>query len=1046
MQRVVPVLKIMILFLAAIVIASTAAAAQDDAEKLWELGEQAYNAGKYRDALSYYERSLSRCGGNLECRASDLNGIGAVHEALDDDRTAVKFYEEALAAARKINNRDLIATNLFNVGMVTSRTFHQYEKALGLFEESLAIFRELNSKESLAVVLYNAGKTAQVLGRYEKALSYFERSLAMNRELKNQAGVAGNLNLIGSVYLSMGQLDKPLPYYQEALKINHQLNDPKEIAISLRNIGNAYCDLIEHDKALPFYEEALELQRKQGLKDEMAVTQNNIGTLYKDLNQYARALSSYEASLKVNRELGRTPDVATNLSNMGDAYAAMGRSDDALSAYQGSLDLERQLNRPAKMAILLNNIGMEQFRLGRYDQALRHLNEALEIDRKLDNPHALAARLNNIGAVRLRQKRYKEAEALFVERKGLQARITKTKLIHAGLIETYLATKRYDEALALLKERPPVWRDNRVRHMEYAVHYGQALRGKGLLKESSHELLKAVLISEEMRRQSGEKERFFAGGGYVGRLTPHRALVSVLSERALRGEAMEGEFKPYGRDLASAAFHFSELTKARALLEAMAAAAKRYDEPEVSSALRSREGALLKQLAEAEDGWDAAFKKGEAALAELVKKQERLSGELDALVSEMRTSYPRYAALKYPRPLPAGGLPLRANEVLIEFSLDYDQGHVFVVGKDGSVRIRRINSTREVVEEKTRSLVEPLSGGRPADFSRRSARELYELLLAGALSEVQDSVTVVIVPDGMLGLLPFEALVVKEGKDDKDSVYLGDKRTLTYAQSATALGMTRLVKPSGAGKPLFALGNPVYDRGDPRYQAFLAGNVRPPAATAGGTYAFRGVTVLPKGDREWEEVFYPPLPETEDEVRAIARLFGVNAEAPDVLLNLSASESGLRKVLLKDYRYLHFATHADLPGKVRGIREPFLILGQVENRGGDDGFLTLSEVLELKLDADLVVLSACSTGRGRMMEGEGVANFSRAFQHAGTRSVMVSLWEVASEPAVEFMKAFYGHLKEGRSKAESLRLARNAMKAKYPNPFYWAVFILHGDG
>jgi tetratricopeptide (TPR) repeat protein len=119
--------KILALCLVAAAMAGFAGAAQDDAEKLWELGEKAYNAGGYREALSYYERSLSLCGENLECMASDLNGIGAVYEALDDDKKALPYYEQALAAARKIDNRDLIATNLYNVGAVTSRTFHQYE-------------------------------------------------------------------------------------------------------------------------------------------------------------------------------------------------------------------------------------------------------------------------------------------------------------------------------------------------------------------------------------------------------------------------------------------------------------------------------------------------------------------------------------------------------------------------------------------------------------------------------------------------------------------------------------------------------------------------------------------------------------------------------------------------------------------------------------------------------------------------------------------------------------------------------------------------------
>ena len=190
---------------------------------------------------------------------------------------------------------------------------------------------------------------------------------------------------------------------------------------------------------------------------------------------------------------------------------------------------------------------------------------------------------------------------------------------------------------------------------------------------------------------------------------------------------------------------------------------------------------------------------------------------------------------------------------------------------------------------------------------------------------------------------------------------------------------------------------------------------------------------------------YPPLPETEDEVLAIARLFAVEPQPPDVLLDLKANETSLRQSPLQDYRYLHFATHADLPGKVQGIREPFLLLGQVGNEGRDNGFLTLSKVLGLKLRAEMVVLSACLTGQGKVMEGEGVVNFSRAFQHAGAQSVVVSLWEVASLEAVEFMTRFYGHLKEGKPRGEALQLARRAIKAKYPQPFFWAVFILHGE-
>ena len=465
----------------------------------------------------------------------------------------------------------------------------------------------------------------------------------------------------------------------------------------------------------------------------MTITLTNIGAFYKDINQYDKALSYYEQSLKISRELDNSAMIATNLNNIGNVYASLGKSDTALSYYQQTLDMEKRLNRPHKTAITLNNIGMEYFRLGQYEQALNYLREALKIEKKLNNPHNIAARLNNIGAVYLRQKKYREAEEVFVERKSLQSKITKTRLIHAGLVEVYLATKRYDEALALLKELPPNWRDNRNRRMEYYTQYGLALKGKGLLKESAQELLKAVSIVEEIRRSVGERSEFFAGGGYISRLTPHRELMAVLSEMALRGERPDDSFKSYGKDPASSAFYFSELTKARALLETMAGSARKYDEPEIPSNIRNKEFSIIKELLSIEDGWDAAYSKGEAVFKGLSQRKEELNRELNSLISSIRKDFPAYAAVNYPKPMPAEDMPLKANEVLIELGISNDAVVVFVVRKGGVNKIHKINISKEELTEKVKKFIEPLSSGRHSEFSTKLAKELYDILLSETL-------------------------------------------------------------------------------------------------------------------------------------------------------------------------------------------------------------------------------------------------------------------------------------------------------------------------
>ena len=194
-----------------------------------------------------------------------------------------------------------------------------------------------------------------------------------------------------------------------------------------------------------------------------------------------------------------------------------------------------------------------------------------------------------------------------------------------------------------------------------------------------------------------------------------------------------------------------------------------------------------------------------------------------------------------------GELSLKENEVLIEFALTGDEGYVFVIRKGGVNRIHRINIHREALEEKVKSFMEPLNTGKPSEFSIKASKELYEILLSQAMKDVKDTERLIIVPDGILGFLPFEALITKEGRDYKDSLYVGDKWTITYSQSATALALTRLLKPSEA-KSLFLLWAILYMTNQaPGYIAYKKGDSQQIAAKDVKQYAYRGLTVLPKG-------------------------------------------------------------------------------------------------------------------------------------------------------------------------------------------------------
>ena len=496
------------------------------------------------------------------------------------------------------------------------------------------------------------------------------------------------------------------------------------------------------------------------------------------------------------------------------------------------------------------------------------------------------------------------------------------------------------------------------------------------------------------------------------------------------------------------------MVKARTLLEKISASYSKLIQPHISKDFQKREESLINQFSIINNQWEDMYKKGKASFEDWVKRKGIIKIELDSLISQIRKQYPRYAALKYPAPIRAKELPLRKNEILLEYCITNNSTYIYVVKKGGVKKIIKIPMGKEKLESLVYWFILPLHNKYSKEgFSHSQGKMLYQQLLEEALKGMSQKKNIIIVPDGILGLLPFEVLVINAGKSYRDSLYVGDKYNLTYSQSATVLALNRMLGTSKANKPLFALGNPVFAKGDPRYIAFKKGNkISGIISQKTNQYSFRGFATR-KGwgrtgedDKEGRELEFSPLPETETEVKSIANLFRTKPEPPDILLNVFANETHLRKSKLTNYRHIHFATHADLPGKVQGINEPFILLGQVENKGKDDGFLTMSEVLGLKLNADMVVLSACLTGRGKMIEGEGVFNFARAFHHAGAKSVMVSLWEVASKEAVEYMGIFYKCIKSGKTRVESLRLARKKIKSMYPNPYYWAVFILYGEG
>ncbi len=957
---------------------------REEAMRFLKLGWQAYKQGNYLQAIEYYKKSepLFRKLGDLKGEALSLFGIGSAYRSLGQYIKALKYYKEELKIRRKLNRPQTIATTLFRIGSIY-RSLGKYRQALRYYREALKIDRELNMSQYIADDFNSIGVVYHSLGRYSEALRYLKEALKIRRELNIPQSVATTLNNIGAVYSSLGQYSKALRYHQEALKIRRELNIPQGIATALLNIGFVYFSLGQYSEALKYYKEALKIFRELNIPRNIATTLNGIGEVYYFLGQYSEALRYYKEALKIRRELNIPQDIAQSLNNIGLVYASLGQYSKALKYYREALKIDRELNISQYIAAILENIGAVYLSLGLYDKAEENLRESDLIWEKI--------------GIRWVYKPY--------------------------FVELYLAKGQPSKAFKELRKRKPSILNSPLFKIRYYTQLGLALNGLGKFNKASYSLLKAVALTEELRSKVKEKRTgFFIGGFYGGFIKPYRALITALGERVLSGERKDPAFSSYGKDLSSALYYFAESCKARTLLEGMAEAWRQKRTASLPPKLREKEQSLLSQLSAIEKQWEKAYREGkEEVLKELASRREKLQEELSRFISLLRRQYPLYASLYYPKPVKAEELLLREDEVVIEYAFGTSQLYAAVLEKGGVKKVLKLSSNRKALEEKIKSYLQEIQQ-RVSSQSRilSLGHELYSELLSPAIEGIPYQKHVIIIPDGILGVVPFEALVVEDRESFKGSVYAGDLWKISYYQSAAILHINRSLGKVGSSKPLFALGNPSLGR-----EVVLEATRRP------------------WGDAQGK-VVYAPLPETEQEVRAIARIMGVEAKPPDVLLRDEAREEAVKEASLRRYRILHFATHADLPGKVQGIMEPFIILSQV-NKSKEDGFLTLSEVLSLKLDAELVVLSACVTGRGKVMEGEGVVNFARAFHHAGARSVVVSLWEVASLPAVEFMEEFYRRIKQGESKLEALRKARSAIRAKHPHPFYWAVFILHGE-
>ena len=978
-------------------------------------GEEARERNEYPRAIEELEkaRALFEKDGNWEGYVHARNLIGAVATRRGDYKTALEELNAALATAKEklgAGHRE-VATSYQEIGKVYLYT-GQSAQALDFLGKALALRRAAGSEpEEVAEILLRMAFARTDQGEDDQALALLDEAEVLQRKTRGrvQPRLADILIGKGSARWGQGRFDPAIAAYEQAIAMLEAEGTAyrSNLAAAYLNLANAYWSKSDYDEALIFYGKALPLQVAA-----LGAAHPDVGTAYMNLailhlmkRDHAACIASAEKALEILvPALGeRNAQVVQTYNVLGSAYTRRGDPDRGLAILEKArlLQLSLASQGDRNSAVIYSSLADAYRATGDMTRALSRYRQALAIDVSIfgERHPDVAEDYTNLGDAYL--EKGDEAEALRVFAKAIAANdpqpVGKDPDLQApsetAFSEEFLLKARKGSARA--RARLGARRKDRRYLEQAAVAYEQAAR-----------------LIDRMRagyRAEGSKLSLVASATE----TYDEAIRTELDLYRLTGEEGHRE----------GAFRYAEKSKAGVLRDALnEAKARSY--AGIPTALLDQERKLRMDLAAADRVLTEAQLDGKEEESRLQAPRDNLFAlkrAYDELQQRFEKEYPAYYDLKYGfetvSPAEVGERALDGRNVLVEYFLGRERIFIFTItGQDLEVAsIAREASLETEVEQLRRAISE-------RDFASyaQAAHHLYQLVLAPVASRLEGR-DFVVVPDGPLSVIPFEILlkrVVGPGEGSvRDLPYVLRDHAVSYAYSATLLLQGLRQRKERPPDELVAFA-PVFAEG------------AAPSADA------------PRA-----------LPASRQEAEDVRGLFakrqgffgGWLSGRSRVYLGQDATEQRLKTVGLERYRYVHLATHGIVDQEHPGLSRLLLM---PEAGSSEDGVLHLGEIYNLRLNADLVVLSACDTGRGRMARGEGIIGLTRGFLYAGAQSLLVSLWPVSDAASSGLVVDFYAELLGGRPKARALREAKlrtMARNPEYAKPYYWSSLVLVGD-
>ena len=1082
-RRFIVLLFLALMLQAGLALPSARAQAADPLELLRRITELS-KAGRYIDAIplgrqlvAEIERMLGNdhpmAGTALLTLADLLRLQGQLEEAEPMLRRVLVIREKAFGTAHPDVAQVLASLSYIAIDRA------QYAEAEQLLKRALEIReRELGSSHadtlmtlvSIARVRHRQARYGEAEVLFQQALEGFRRSLGAEH-----VRVSVALNNLAVVYKEQGKLAAAEAQLRESLRIQEAVFGADSVAAAAvaNNLGEVHVRQGRYAEAELLYRRSLRIT-EQALGAEHPDVANQLANLAALLTYQGRANEAeglLRRALTINeRAFGPDhPDVATSANNLAHAISTQHRLQEAEALYRRPLAIrEARLGADSpSVAIALDNLAGVLHQAGRYAEAEPLARRSLAIrEGSLGPTHPLTGNsLNNLASILDNLRRHDEAgpllhRALMIREAGLGPTHPEVAISLHNLAFHYLDLRQWDAAYAAFKRASAIWITRRSSgSVSSQEAQGAEIRNNadpflGLIVAA----YRAAETSDQagalrLRAEAFESAQWIAAAGAAGAIARMSARVAAANGR-LAGLVRERQ------DLA--------------------------DE------IGATDRALIAAASQAAQARNLVFE--EALAASAAAKSARLQ-EIDA---SLATRFPEYATLTETTPLPLAEAAklLGADEALLLFAPTRDDTYLWVVTRSQS-RWVRIALGSKALADQVKALRcgldaigewqgdgaqrclellgrQALSGDMgllPFDLLR--AHQLYRLLF-GQVEDLIRAKQLLVIASGPLAMLPLHVLVVsepapearKEPSHYAQADWLARHSAITTLPSVASLGaLRRLARKSEATSAFIGFGNPLLsgDDGSDR-RAWAKQHCPKPRPQGSASTSSRTIARLPRAGRRGPVADVDllrqqaPLPETTDELCTVARLLG--ASETSVYLGERATESTLKalsaKGVLKRTRILHFATHGLLAGETEGVAalpgEPALMLTPpVRASEDDDGLLTASEVAQLKLDADWVVMSACNTAAGGNDNAEALSGLARAFFYAGSRALLASHWYVDSDSAVALTSDTFAQLKAHPAigRAEALRRSMLGLMGnggRSSHPANWAPFVVVGEG